>query len=349
MANPIKTCWLCGTEAKLSREHIAPNQLGFTAKTSSFSCHSCNSKMGKLEEQINGFARIANTIKAYSGADNDLDRMADNRNLRNKPWADSKGRMLLGDNVMIESDAIEEPFKGTLKSMGEYPFSQPRGLWMFLAVKGALARISREKELSEFYRTAELQDALDRLRWYINDRQPLAWQGLPYIEAQPWGPLGIARLMIYCPREESTRLPSIYGAFMYSSLFTWFRLADNVENCPPFALDLVMPGELHRNWGEEYTNWQNKMQAMLDEQVAHASVVPLGGIQRYTLEKSGLAQAHINYGMHAPPLHLPSGYIDERYGGPSKFAEFIRTLGDGTRHRELLRTESRRLASWYND
>ena len=349
MANPIKTCWLCGTEAELSREHIAPNQLGFTATTHSFSCHGCNSKMGKLEEKINDFARIANTIKAYSRADNDLDRMPNNRDPRNKPWTDSEGRKLLGDRITFESDAIEEPFEGTLKSMVESSSSQPRGLWMFLAAKGALARISLEKGLSECYRTPELHDALDRLRRYVNDPQPSAWQGLPYIEAQPWGPLGIARLMIYCPREENTRLPSIYGALMYSSLFTWFRLADNVENCPPFALDLVMPGMLHRNGGEGYTDWQNKMQAMLDEQMAHASVVPLGGVQRYTLEKSGLAQAHINYGMHAPSLYLPSGYIDERYGGPSKFAEFIRTLGDGTRHRELLRTESRRLASWYDD
>ena len=75
---------------------------------------------------------------------------------------------------------------------------------------------------------------------------------------------------------------------------------------------------------------------------------PLGGVQRYTLGKSGLAQAHINYGIHTPSLDLPSGYIDERYGGPSKFAGFMCTLGDGTRHRELLRRESRRLASWYN-
>lgn len=219
---------------------------------------------------------------------------------------------------------------------------------MFLAVKGALARISLEKGLSECYRTPEFQDALDRLRGYINDPQPPAWQGLPYIEAQPWGPLGIARLMIYCPREENTRFPSIYGAFMYSSLFTWFRLADKVEDCPPFALDLVMPRELHRYWGEGYSDWNKKMQAMMAEQMAHASVVPLGGVQRYTLGKSGLAQAHVNYGMHVPSLDLPSGYIDERYGGPRKFAGFICTSGDGIRHRELLRTESRRLASWYN-
>ena len=345
MANPIKTCWLCGTKARLSREHIAPNQLGFTAKTRSFSCLSCNSQMGKLEEQLNGFARIANTIKAYSRADDDLDRMADNRDLRNKPWTDSKGRKILGDRVTFESEAIEEPFTGTLNSMVEASFSHRRGLWMFLAVKGVLARISREKGWSEFYRMPKLQDALDRLRRYINDPQPLAWQGLPHIEAQPWGPPGIARLMVYCPREESTRLPSVYGAFMYSSLFTWFQLADNVRDCPPFALDLVMPRELHGNLGEEYTDWENEMQAMLARQVAHASLVPLGGVQRYTLEESGLAQTHINYGMQAPPLYVPNGYIDERYGGPIKFARFIRTLGDGTRHRELLRMESRKLAS----
>lgn len=304
--------------------------------------------MGRLEEQVNNIARIANTIKAYSRADNDLDRMADNRDPRNKPWTDSEGRELLGDRITFESDAVEEPIKGTLKPIVETSFSQVRGVWMFLAVKGALARISREKELSEYYRMPWLQDALCRLRRYINDPQPSAWQGLPYIEAQPWGPLGIARLMVYCPREKNTRLPSIYGAFMYSSLFTWFRLADNVENCPPFALDLVMPGKLHRNGGEEYTDWQNEMQAILTEQMAYASVIPLGGVLRYTLGKSGLAQAHINYGMHAPSLYLPSGYIDERYGGPSKFVEFIRTLGDGAKHRQLLRTESRQLASWYN-
>ena len=249
MANPIKTCWLCGMEAELSREHIAPNQLGFTATTRSFSCHSCNSKMGKLEEQVNDIARIANTIKAYSRADNDLDRMADNRDPRNKPWTDSEGRKILGDRITFESDSIEEPFEGTLKSIVESSSSQSRGLWMFLAVKGALSRISREKGLSEYYQMPWLQDALDRLRRYINDPQPSAWQGLPYIEAQPWGPLGIARLMIYCPREENTRLPSIYGAFMYSSLFTWFRLADNVENCPPFALGSSDAGKVAPQWG----------------------------------------------------------------------------------------------------
>ena len=304
--------------------------------------------MGRLEEQVNDIARIANTIKAYSRADNDLDRMADNRDPRNKPWTDSEGRELLGDRITFESDAVEEPIKGTLKPIVETSFSQVRGVWMFLAVKGALARISREKELSEYYRMPWLQDALDRLRRYINDPQPSAWQGLPYIEAQPWGPLGIARLMVYCPREKNTRLPSIYAAFMYSSFFTWFRLADSVENCPPFALDLVMPRKLSAAVWDSYVGWENSMQNLLAEQIAHAAVVSPSGVQRYTFEKSGLAQAHIGYGMHAPSLYLPSRYIDERYGGPSKFVEFIRTLGDGAKHRQLLRTESRRLASWDN-